>query len=167
MHFTYKISQTIHLALSILADNERYWSLASKLKNEYILVKTSNPPLDVFQITFKLSYETMWIFTRSFVCKYSVVQEKESLIYENSLNHDDFILKRKIMLMLHCNKIFMLLFITWYLDSLNVADKKNHIKYQKIRGECPQRSAKEQLVCNRLAAALERLDCGRDLCFYR
>jgi hypothetical protein len=32
-----------------------------------LLVKTSNPPLDVVQITFKLSYETMWNFTRSFV----------------------------------------------------------------------------------------------------
>jgi uncharacterized membrane protein len=26
---------------------------------KYILVKTSNPPLDIFQIAFELSYETM------------------------------------------------------------------------------------------------------------
>jgi hypothetical protein len=42
-----------------------------------ILVKTPNPPLDIFQLTFKLSYETMWIFTRGFVCQYSVIQKKE------------------------------------------------------------------------------------------
>ena len=85
--------------------------------------------------------------------------------FENSMNHDDFNLKRKTVLVLY-NETFFRSFIH-YLDLLNISDTGNHEKYRKIFCECPQRSAEEQLACYRLTAVLERLNSGNVLCFYR
>jgi hypothetical protein len=65
------------------------------------------------------------------------------------MNHDDFNLERKIVLVLCSENIY-------YLDLLNVSDTKNHVKCQKIFRECPLRSGEEQLVCYRLTAACIR-----------
>jgi hypothetical protein len=53
------------------------------IQYEKIIYTSQNfkPATRYFQITLKLIYETMWIFTRRFVCQYSIIQQKENLIF--------------------------------------------------------------------------------------
>jgi hypothetical protein len=114
--------------------------------------KNLKPATRYFHIKFELSYETIWIFTRGFVCQYLVIQQKNiDFLGGNSLSHDDFVLKRKIVLVLWNNEIFFLLFIVWFLW-MSLTQKIT--KRLKTCRDCSQRSAEEQveLVCYRLAA---------------
>jgi hypothetical protein len=59
--------------------------------------------------------------------------------FDNSLNHDDFNLRRKSC---SCSIVKKNRSFIYYLDLLNVSDTTNHVKYPKIFRECLQRSGR-------------------------